>query len=407
MNEEKLLLEMVDTIPQWYGCACGPHLHGITVNAVTLPFATHRDLSGPLATIHEYVEGHLERWHRQLPAIPTTLSFERLRRRVVLRWLAAHDPEVEWERLFAWADEIALRTHENENVAMNVRITAGEGRGFVTEGSLQTGLDLLGRGSRTYLQVDKRLRFLDLEEIRWETVRDREFKFHPEFLHPFVSILGEGEWSFHITQAGDVVVLDQEGLMASRRKGRWFIYDGMSLRDAFIDIMKTVTADDRTGYRVGANLLEVCLDLSYDRHGALLVYDPRHTVLEHVANPTSIIAGPEPNPRGLHAMLAPRVGCIPTAASSQTERKKRVFAELASLDGATVFDDRHVLAFGAMVRTHPLAGEHFGARTTAAYSAYRWGGVPMKISADGEITVLFPSQDGASGVVCDAALAFL
>jgi len=36
MHEEKLLLEMVDTVPQWYGCACGPYLHGLTVNAVTL-----------------------------------------------------------------------------------------------------------------------------------------------------------------------------------------------------------------------------------------------------------------------------------------------------------------------------------------------------------------------------------
>ena len=407
MHEEKLMLEMVDAVPQWYGCPCGPHLHELTVNGIALRFATHRALSEPMATIHGYVQGHLERWHRQLPAIPTTLSFERLRRRVVLRWLAAHDPDVEWERLFAWADEIALRTHENENVVVNVLITAGEGQDLITESSLQTGLDLLARGGRTYLQLDKHLRFLDIEEIRWETVRDTEFKFHPEFLHPFVSLLGERECSFHITQAGDVVVLGQEGLLAARRKGRWFIYDRTSLRDAYTDIMKTVMADDRTGHRMSANLLEVCLDLSYDRHGALLVYDPRHTVLEHIANPTSIIGGPEPHPGGLHAMLAPRVAGIPLAASSRPDRKKRVFAELAGLDGATVFDDRSVLAFGAIISTHPLTGDHFGARTTAAYSAYRWGGVPIKISADGEIAVLFSSGDAATGDVRDAALAFL
>ena len=311
MHEEKLLLEMVDAVPQWYWCPSGPHLHDLNVNGISLRFATHRALSDPMATIHRYVQGHLERWHRQLPAIPTTLSFERLRRRVVLRWLAAHDPDVAWERLFAWADEIALRTHENENVVVNVLITAGEGEDLITESSLQTGLDLLARGGRTYLQLDKHLRFLDIDEIRWDTVRDAEFKFHPEFLHPFVSLLGASECSFHITQAGDVVVLGQEGLLPARRKGRWFIYDRTSLRDAFTDIMKTVMADDRTGQRTSANLLEVCLDLSYDRHGALLVYDPQHTVLEHIANPTSIIGGPEPHPGGLHAMLAPRVAGIP------------------------------------------------------------------------------------------------
>jgi len=48
-----------------------------------------------------------------------------------------------------------------------IRRPEGEGEDLVTESSLQTGLDLLARGGRTYLQLDKHLRFLDIEEIRW------------------------------------------------------------------------------------------------------------------------------------------------------------------------------------------------------------------------------------------------
>ena len=76
-------------------------------------------------------------------------------------------------------------------------------------------------------------------------------------------------------------------------------------------------------------------------------------------------------------------------------RKKRVLLEIASLDGAVIFDGASVLAFGSMIRTHPSIDNTLGARTTAALSAHKYGGYPIKISSDGDITIYFTSQDEA------------
>jgi hypothetical protein len=46
-----------------------------------------------------------------------------------------------------------------------------------------------------------------------------------------------------------------------------------------------------------------------------------------------------------------------------------------------------------------------GARTTAGRSAYLWGAHPIKVSADGDVTVYFESRNGDN--VCDAEMHFL
>ena len=78
---------------------------------------------------------------------------------------------------------------------------------------------------------------------------------------------------------------------------------------------------------------------------------------------------------------------------------------MACVDGAVVFDDHHLLAVGALIRSHPSVGNQLGARTTAARSAYLWGARPIKVSSDGDVTVYFKSRNGEQE--CDAVMNFL
>jgi len=55
----------------------------------------------------------------------------------------------------------------------------------------------------------------------------------------------------------------------------------------------------------------------------------------------------------------------------------------------------NIAAFGAMIKTHSNAKGQYGARTTAALSAYLYGAYPMKISADGDLRIFFSSEDEA------------
>jgi DNA integrity scanning protein DisA with diadenylate cyclase activity len=99
------------------------------------------------------------------------------------------------------------------------------------------------------------------------------------------------------------------------------------------------------------------------------------------------------------------VSGIAIGETTKALKKKRLLTELASIDGAVIFDDGQLLAVGAIIRSHSDAGTQIGARSTAAFSAFRWGGHPIKVSSDGEVTVLFSSK--GEDATCDAALNFL
>ena len=78
---------------------------------------------------------------------------------------------------------------------------------------------------------------------------------------------------------------------------------------------------------------------------------------------------------------------------------------MACVDGAVIFDDNHLLAVGAPVRSHPSVGNQLGARTTAARASYLWGAHPIKVSSDGDVTVYFRSR--CEDQQCDAVMHFL
>jgi hypothetical protein len=142
-------------------------------------------------------------------------------------------------------------------------------------------------------------------------------------------------------------------------------------------------------YRVGCNMFELALDLSYRRHGGLLIFDPKHEAIGNIANDDSKLtrgAGVTPSDR---QALCEVVRTAQMGDSASFSKIKRRLVELASMDGAVIFDEREVLAIGAMIKHHPEVGNHFGARETAAYSALHWGGRPMKVSADGDILIPF------------------
>ena len=342
----------------------------------------------------------LEEWAASLPEVVTIRDLSSVRREVVIAWLRQHDHEVEWERLFAWADNLEFRTSENRAVTLNLILSPGIGGTDITEVSLQKGLDSIATSGQVFLEVDKQLRFLDYRQITREDICQLPaLAFNPEFLDPFVTVLGPGQWSFHITETGDTIVLDRGGLMASCRKGRWAVYDREALTAAASSIFG--------GTNMATNTLLCALDLSYRRKGALLVFDPDHRVVDHLVECACRLADPDRPPSGIHALLGPRASSIKMGATAEGEHQRKLLLELATLDGAVLFDRSSVLAFGGILHMHDSARGHLGARTTAAYSAYHWGGVPVLISADGEMTIVFTSVDPRTGEAGPATLTLL
>ena len=366
MSDRLVIKAVIDSVPQWYESDYGPFTYELSLNGQTVNFCSQRPLTPLLSELFEYSKEKLEIWKKQLPAIPTPSSINNIRQEIAITWLKKQDSSIAWNKLIAYMEELCFRTYENDAVTLNLIISEGNGSHDITTKEIQKILDPIGCSLQTYIHVDKKLKFIDYKEILWSDITDsKDYKFNPEFLQPFKSILKQGQYSVHLTKKGDIVIMSHYGLLVTCRKGQWTIYDASTFKNCIVDIVGN--------YRVGCNLFEIMLDLSYKRHGALLVYDPKHLVIDHIVNRDSVISGKNPTPDLAREILSKAILPIKMENVSHSARKKRLFLEVACLDGAIVFDSSKVFAFGSMIETHPDTGSQLGARSTAARSAYLWG----------------------------------
>ncbi|MBD2106770.1 hypothetical protein [Nodosilinea sp. FACHB-13] len=399
MNKvETVLQTIIDTIPQWYLGTVGSQAYSLSYDSTTVHFCCHRSLTPDLHKLYDFAEAQLPNWLSLMPTTPTPSALGKIREDLVLFWLSSQAPSVEWDKLLAYAEGLRFRTYENQPISLNLIVSSGVGTLDITQDSIQKIIDPLASSQNAFFRVDYSSRYINYEQVAWhETTEPSEYKFSPDFVQPFVSRLERNEFSFHLTARHDILILNRSGMLAAYRKGNWYIYSVYTFKNSITDI---------TGnYRVGCNLFDLVFDLSYRRHGALLIYDPQHKVVDKIINKGSIIK-PGATSDSARSMLRPAVYPIEMGNISYEKRKKRLLLEIAGIDGAVVFDDKNVLAFGAMIATHDDAGDLAGARTTAARSAYLYEGIPVKISSDGDISMLFLSKNRA-GEKAEAMLKFM
>lgn len=403
-TEEEIAREIIRLVPHWYEAEFGPEKYSIPVGSHTAHFCNHCRLTPNLKTFLAKVCVRT----RTLPLehfvqLPSLIDV--LLENFAVEWIRMHSGITDWPRIIKYLETVARRTHENQPVSLNLIIRPGEGTGDITEPHHQKFFDRLASSAFSYLAVDSELRLIEYGEVEWTQVNDpKTYKFHPEFLHPIHSVMGETDISAHLTAQGDIIIMTKEGMLAARRNRRWKIYDVRTFKNSLAYCLGN--------YYVGANLFEVVFDLSFRRHGALLVYDPEHKIQDRILNTESIIqSNARRNGQALVAgdsgqMLIERsIQDITVGRKAGLVKRKRRLIEMAGVDGAVVFDDNRLLAVGALIRSHPDVGNQLGARTTAARSAYLWGAHPVKVSSDGDVSIYFQSRCEAG--VCDAVMQFL
>ncbi len=140
--------------------------------------------------------------------------------------------------------------------------------GDISAPRLQKFFDQLASSPFSYLAVDGDLRLMHYGEVEWPQVeQDSANKFHPEFLHPIHSIMDETDISAHLTAQGDLIIMNKAGLLATRRKRKWKIYDVRTFKNSLSYCLGNPY--------VGANLFEVVFDLSFRRQGVAADLRPR------------------------------------------------------------------------------------------------------------------------------------
>ena len=274
--------EIIRLVPHWYEAECGPECHSIPIGKHTAHFYHHAPLTPDLQIFLEKISARTSElplhYFTQLPSLIDVLLES-----LTVEWLRLHCSLVDWPKLIKYLETLARRTSENQPIPLNLIIRAGIGSGDITETYLQKFLDRLASSQFSYLTVDPDLALIDYGEVEWAQVRNPAAqKFYPEFLHPIHSVMAEGDISAHLTAQGDVIILNKAGLLAARRHRKWKIYDVTTFRDSLSYCLGN--------HHVGSNLFDMIFDLSFRRHGALLVYDPQHSIRDRILNSESIIS---------------------------------------------------------------------------------------------------------------------
>lgn len=399
MDQDIIMEAAVGVVPHWYLSEFAQNTYELFMEKNVFRFCSHSPLTPNLKLLQYFIQDHLTDWQAKMPLGPTPRLLQQLEEDITVRWLEISNPTINWNKFIAYIEHVRFRTYENTRVMTNLVIARGHGTHSLSDEHIQKIIDPLSSSMQVYFRVDQDLRFLDYQEILLKDVTESsEYRFIPEFLEPFASILQPGEFSMHLHRHGDFFIMDSSGLLAANRKGHWHLYDAPSVKHSVVAVVGNAA--------LGSNLFELMFNLSYRRHGALLVYDPQHRAIAQVVNTQSIIGGEFPVPDAARAMIAPVVRDIHLGRTDRLVRKKNLFLEIAGLDGAVIFDDQELLAIGAMIKPHPSLGSYLGARTIAAQSVHRYGGIPIKVSTDGEIQILFASSDGP-GRSSDAELTYM
>ena len=300
---------VLSLIPGWYRCKGGKLPLKLAVEESATTFFAVRDLTPEMCKLKEHAEKHANLLRDFVSSFPPPIAVDLIQEFLALKWLDLTNQSIKWEKVLAYFRELSERTYENATITKNVILTPNESGTFdITESKYAKIFDILASSPQCFIKTDGQMRFVGYDEIRWKSIKDTEqSKFHPEFLQPFYCALGEGEFSIHHTSKRDLIVMGHAGIIATTRKNRWKLYDCSNLKESLGDILY--------GERqLGCSLCEILLDLSFQRHGALLIFDPSDKLTDQVVNPHAWIVADEAKTGSAHSILRDRIREIkPTA----------------------------------------------------------------------------------------------
>ena len=285
VTEAEIGREIIRLVPHWYEAECGPaeysHAHRQLHRAVLQPRQALRRTSAQLWQLIRERLGELQLDRFAEYAGATDVLMESF----ATQWLRLQSHEPDWVKLVKYLETVSRRTSENLPVALTLLIRPGSGVADITQPHLQKFFDRLAASPMTftYLAVDADLRLMHYGSVDWSQVNSSTTsKFYPEFLHPIHSVMDAADIVAHLTPHGDLVIMNKAGVLATKRKKKWRLYDARSFTGSLAQCLGS--------REVAANLIEMIFDLSFKRQGALFIYDPEHRILERIFNPECIMA---------------------------------------------------------------------------------------------------------------------
>lgn len=404
MNHNELFKLYIDLIPQYFICKCpasicsasGYSKLDLLANHVSYNCYSFRTPTPDLNKLNQFFSENSGIYTKSEIKSQNNLS-KIIEEELVSEWLEIKGYDFGWIDFFDFMSEIDKRTNENSSVGFN----------FIIDPKLESGVssifkiedlksfDLLGDSLFSYIEIDKNFNFIDYNCINWSSIENERLQeFVPGFLKPLMKkIKDEKKLGITKTKRGDLIIYDEYGILASKRKGKWKIYEATTIKNAFTDVMGGSCGGK--GYWTASSLFQLALDLSYKRHGALVVVSKNgDDELEKIITNKGSILGNETKNQ-IHTLLKQTIDKIDLGNDDYKKKYFPLVQEICSIDGAvTVENTGKIFSFGSIISSHENA-EKSGARSTAALSSviYSEHNVALKVSSDGEIELIFKMCD--------------
>ncbi|WP_374030735.1 hypothetical protein [Bdellovibrio bacteriovorus] len=331
------------------------------------------------------------------------IEHERVQQACVQIWLAQKTGISSWPKIFDYFAKAGKRTVENNRVTKTIVIDRNIDASALQlleldDPSISKVIDWLGSSTYSFLRVTESLKIIGYETVSYSSIQDpSSYLFIPGFVYPVSSQMSPGDTEGRVpnvlvstNQKGDIVISLRGSILASRRKGQWTIYDNRTLKNSIRDCIGCGERIIGTPYGLACTLFQVLFDMSFKRHGGLIIVDRS---VEDFNQYT--FGGVRRGESQATDVLFP-LGSLDTTTPSAADIRKLL--ELSSVDGAVLFTlDGHMQGFGAMIRSGNT--NTFGARTAAAKAAVEAGAVAFKVSSDGDISIYFKTRSTTSDTI--------
>lgn len=354
-------------------------------------YSHHKDISSPELFLHD-IDDVIKKCISSSKLIHKKFTSDFLQEECAIKWLKMHNEKILWRRVISYLKDVEYKTYENNRTHYNFVIK--DEPGFINIATPKNFkiLDQLGSSLNSYISADKLFKFISLcetDETKPTQQRQQAQQFYPSFLQQLMDSINTSDFLVTRTTKGDILICHDNQLIATKRRGKWKFYDMIQLEATITHIM-THYRKRKTPQITSAHILRILLDLSYRRHGALLIYDPNNIMPEHVQNKSSITKNAQSSDITHHIDIS---SCRNSLVSKIKKPKNiRRACELSSLDGATIFNDQCITAFGALIIPHEDATTDNGARSTASTSAFHYNCLPFKVSSDGDVKITYSTR---------------
>ncbi len=256
--------------------------------------------------------------------------------------------------------------------------------------------------AEVYVALSRDFKILTTQEI--VTQASTEYAFNvPKAFVPYATLF-ESKTSaplltLHYQSNGDLFLLGKEHysgngkftMIASRRNHRWHCYD--------MDLLEKLFRARFNNNHIGKSLLKIAFELSHEHHGGLIIYDPsQHIYEQQILNPKSSDVQNSPDP--FIKNLSNVIRSTPKQALSVAPNMMQILKNLMTLDGCVIFNDEGLQSVGSILS---IQTDHcdptiatalqstftsiLGGRNAASLYANVLGGIALKISQNGTITL--------------------